>query len=298
MLHIVWLLFKIIGMIIIALVLLILAIILIVLFVPVRYKALLSHGEEIYLNSKIHWFLSIISIAVSYENNIFSIKFKIFGKLIFDNQKENNKKTKKVRKKKIKVKKKTKDKNHDVKEVANIKTNIEEKDNKLFNKFKKIYETIINTPNLIKEKIQKLINKMINSIKNIYKKFINLFPKINKLKEFIDDETNKKAIKLIIIKLKRILKHIKPKRIKSCTTFGAEDPSTTGQILGVLSALGIGLKNDIRIMPDFENSIFEGNHYISGRIRIFFLLIIIIRLITNKDFKKMQTNFNNLKEAL
>ncbi|HHT98260.1 MAG TPA: DUF2953 domain-containing protein [Clostridiales bacterium] len=118
------------------------------------------------------------------------------------------------------------------------------------------------------------------------------------IKDFIDDVNNKKAIKQIIKNLKKVLKHIKPKKIKSFTTFGTEDPSTTGQILGVLSALGIGLRKEIKIIPDFENSIFEGNHYISGRIRISFLLIIIIRLITNKEFKKMQTNFNNLKEAL
>ncbi|HHX79091.1 MAG TPA: hypothetical protein GX695_05020, partial [Acholeplasmataceae bacterium] len=180
MLHIIWLLLKIIGIIILALVLLILAIILIVLFIPISYRAHLTHGDEIYLKGKVHWFLSVISIPIMFENNVFSIKFRIFGKLIFDSQNKNNKKIKKKKRKNEKKIKKDQKKNKDInteeelgisennkKEIDIIDSkytiqNSEEKiqkGNNLFKKIKRAYKKIINTPAMIKKKIKELIIK-------------------------------------------------------------------------------------------------------------------------------------------
>jgi hypothetical protein len=52
------------------------------------------------------------------------------------------------------------------------------------------------------------------------------------------------------------------------------------------------------IIPDFENKVFEGKHYARGRIRLITLLIIVIKLISDKRFKRLKSNFLILKEAL
>lgn len=153
--------------------------------------------------------------------------------------------------------------------------------------YKNLKIRISNLYNGIKRKITALIQKLL-SIKN----------KAGLILEFINDDTNRKGFRFAYNTLKRILKHILPRKLHSKLIFGTGDPCSTGQVLGIFGMLYGFYGNKLQITPDFENKIFQGSHYARGRIRIWTLLIIVIKLLLDKRFKDLKANFKLLKEAL
>ena len=126
----------------------------------------------------------------------------------------------------------------------------------------------------------------------------NLSQKISKISDFIKDELNKQGFHITFSSLKKILKHILPTKLKSRIVFGTGDPCTTGQALGVISVLYSFYGEKVQIIPDFENKVLEGKHYVRGRIRLVTILIIVIKLMLDKKFQQLRKNFQILKEAL
>ena len=80
MLHVLFLILKIIGIILAVLLGLILLLLLLVLFVPVRYRAYgIKKGGECRAEAKLSWLLHLISIPISYQNGELSARLRILG---------------------------------------------------------------------------------------------------------------------------------------------------------------------------------------------------------------------------
>lgn len=139
---------------------------------------------------------------------------------------------------------------------------------------------------------------MAKRIKGWFQKTLDLKHKINLIKAFINEEENRAAFGLTYTKLKLLIKHILPTKLRSQLIFGTGDPCSTGQALGVFAVLFGVYGEYVQITPDFENKIFKGSHYAKGRIRIGTLLIIVIKLLLDKKFKQLLRNYRILKEAL
>lgn len=82
MVHILLLILKIIGILLLILLGLFFGIILLVLLVPVRYQAEISRHEQIQGNVRVSWLLHLVSIAVRYQEGL-SFQVKLFGFSIF-----------------------------------------------------------------------------------------------------------------------------------------------------------------------------------------------------------------------
>lgn len=164
---------------------------------------------------------------------------------------------------------------------------------------------IIDKTRHIKDKITNIINKIksfrenaTERIRSILTSAAGVKQKISLVLDFIRDEYNRQGFQITYTSLKKLLKHILPKKLKSRIVFGTGDPCSTGQALGAMSILYSFYGDKIRIVPDFENKRFEGKHYARGRIRLVTILIIVIKLILDKRFKLLSKNFQILKEAL
>lgn len=146
--------------------------------------------------------------------------------------------------------------------------------------------------------IRDRFHRILRSIKQVLSKLANIRQKVSLIKEFISEEDNRMAFGVTWQSLKKLLKHVLPKKLSSRVVFGTGDPCSTGQALGALSLLYGIYGEHVRITPDFENKVFEGSHYARGRIRMGTLLIIVIKLLLDKKFKQLKRNFKILKEAL
>ncbi len=150
----------------------------------------------------------------------------------------------------------------------------------------------------VKTKIIHLFNKIKNKLKELLQKLLNIKSKINLILSFIRDDGNKESFRFTYVSLKKIIKHILPRKLKSKLIFGTGDPCSTGQALGAFGILYSIYGDSLQITPDFENKVFKGSHYARGRIRIGTILIIAIKLLLDKRFKELRMNFQQLKEAL
>lgn len=331
MLHIIFLILKIIGIILLSVLCLLIALILIVLLVPIRYKVEAEHGEHLLVEGRISWLAHIIRANIAVQDGINRIRLRIFGFTIFDSLRTAKKKSEKVRKSvnKSRIRKnKTDIQNHEeIKELNNTYINDdynkqgdkheneqspdrrsselyldqetsrldedkkeeqhESRFRKIFHKIKSIYQSILN-----------FFHRLWSKIKALLTKALRIKHKIKLVQDFISEEINREGLKVALTSIIKLFKHIFPTKLKLRLTFGTGDPCSTGQALGAFSVL-YGLYGDnISITPDFENKVFEGKHYAKGRIRIGSLLIIVIKLLLDKKFKKLLRNVKILKEAL
>ncbi|MDO4324459.1 MAG: DUF2953 domain-containing protein [bacterium] len=89
MVHILLLILKIIGILLLILLGLFFGILLLVLLVPVRYQAEISKQEQIQGNVRIHWLLHLVLIAARYQEGL-SFQVKLFGFSVFPKEEKKN----------------------------------------------------------------------------------------------------------------------------------------------------------------------------------------------------------------
>lgn len=114
---------------------------------------------------------------------------------------------------------------------------------------------------------------------------------IGTLTDFWNLEENVKARESIWRELKFLWKHSRPRKADLTLHFGFEDPSWTGQCMGVLSILNVWYPGRIFLKPEFEQEIFEGTLYIKGHMMLAVPLLSIFRLWRNENVMKMYRRF-------
>ena len=98
-------------------------------------------------------------------------------------------------------------------------------------------------------------------------------------------EKKKKLFKHTVHLIKSLLHQIRPRYLEAKLTVGFEDPSLTGEVLG-LGAILYGLSNgNIVVQGDFCNSRIEGICKIKGKVTIGGILISIIRYAITKEVR-------------
>jgi hypothetical protein len=110
----------------------------------------------------------------------------------------------------------------------------------------------------------------------------------------ISDEKNQSAFSHLKQELIYLLKKSVPRKMHVQATFSTGSPDTTGEVLGVIAMFPAAYKNRWNIVPDFEADHFyvEGEAEISGRIFIYQLAGIILRILKDRNCRRL---FKKLK---
>lgn len=310
MLHILLTILKVIGIIILVLISLVILIIAAILFVPIRYSIDAIYDRKVKnldFKIKITYLLHLISVKYIYKDDglsikIFGIKTHFFDKETKAMEEKINKETKMFEKMSSEIK----DNMTEMPEVYEQLKKIDEERDRLAENVNKKEENIENnnknndteenTEEFIKVEKQNIFSRIYSKIKAIiikikyrFIKFCDTIKKIcknvNDLKEFISDDNTKEAFGFLKKEALILLKHIRPRRIKGYVHFGFDNPSYTGNLLGLIYMILRGSPKEFRINPDFENKVFDGEIHAKGRIQCYLLLIIGIRLYKNDKLK-------------
>ncbi len=310
MLHILLTILKVIGIIILVLISLVILIIAAILFVPIRYSIDAIYDRKVKnldFKIKITYLLHLISVKYIYKDDglsikIFGIKTHFFDKETKAMEEKINKETKMFEKMSSEIK----DNMTEMPEVYEQLKKIDEERDRLAENVNKKEENIENnnkdndteenTEEFIKVEKQNIFSRIYSKIKAIiikikyrFIKFCDTIKKIcknvNDLKEFISDDNTKEAFGFLKKETLILLKHIRPRRIKGYVHFGFDDPSYTGNLLGLIYMILRGSPKEFRINPDFENKVFDGEIHAKGRVQCYLLLIIGIRLYKNDNLK-------------
>ena len=147
-------------------------------------------------------------------------------------------------------------------------------------------------------KIGRLLDRLVITVRDklaaLAEKIRNLKHKANQYKRFLRASHTRQAWEVVKKNLIRLLKHIKPKKIRGNLTYGTGDPASTGQQLGYMSVALPLYYNKIEITPDFSRKIFDGDIFVKGRLRVFNILIYACKVVLNKYVKKTIRHFKKI----
>ena len=152
---------------------------------------------------------------------------------------------------------------------------------------------IVTIPMRIHEKFEEILVRILDffahineNVTKVVKKRDEISRHADKVMKFIRLESTKKAMKDLLKYLKQILKHVVPRKYHGKVHFGMEDPATTGQLLGAAAVLFPVYRENLVIVPDFEQKIIEGEFSAKGRVIVGFFVIQAIKVLLNRNLVK------------
>lgn len=318
MLHILFLILKIIGIILAVILGLILLVICIVLFVPICYKADLhgsGNARELTVHAKVSWLFGLIKAVFALENGKTDLSVRIAWKKFGDSNPVEDKAEDRVEEKPKPEKKAVMQE----KQVIQGEEKQDDTTNRITDKAvedqtekaEKSEQSAKTRPESTEKKQRKKkdrkedsdsaskIEQITEKIKCTYQKFCDKINKItekkDKISDFLTDETHKNAFLKLKNEAFHLLKKLKPKKIQGEITFGFEDPSLTGRLLAWISMIYPWIGEHTDITPDFEHRTLSGDLSIRGRLYVITLVVTAIRLILSKAVRRSFKDIRNFK---
>ena len=302
MLHIIIFILKIIGILLLVILGLILLLVGSVLFVPITYKIRAERRDGVIrVQAVAGWMFRLLSVHYRLNTDqepMQLLQGRIFGFSVWKPLEPEEEKPKKAKKKR-KTKKSEKPKQS---EKATQESRPEPEAT--------AQEQLQDKQSQSKPR-QNILKKLLYAIRRIYGKITAIgkglfmlivrllhMPEkasetIGTLTDFWNLEENVKARESIFRELKFLWKHSRPRKADLTLHFGFEDPSWTGQCMGILSILNVWYPGRITLDPEFEQEIFEGTLYIKGHMMLAVPLLSAFRLWRDENVKKMYRHFRH-----
>ena len=309
MLHIIFLILKIILFIILGILSLALLLLLIVLFVPVRYKAKVIYKDKAKADIKVRFLFVSLKLHFDQERKEFSQVISIAGfKLRTDASKpeESEDISKEEPSEEAEVSEDIEDtevtenteeaeeteeieETESTEDTENIE-NAEDAENHIDMSVEQEKEVTYKDKKTLKaeKKEAKKKKRQLRNQSKIEKKesfddkMQNIKKKINRFKKFWNLSYVIKTRAYLKKYMIKTIKHIMPYKIKGYVRYGLNEPCKTGQLTGYLSLFPIVYQKDFSLYPDFYNKILEADVYLKGRIRLGYIL----RIVLNKNVWK------------
>ena len=140
---------------------------------------------------------------------------------------------------------------------------------KVWEKLKKIWIFIRNhTPGKVAERVADKIERKTAAAKK----------KLRRLQKFWNLSCTVKTREYLKKYIPRTLKHILPRKVRGYVHYGMDEPYKTGQVTGYLSLLPFVYQKGLSMQPDFEQKVLELDVKLKGRIRLGYLLRIVLNI--------------------
>lgn len=144
------------------------------------------------------------------------------------------------------------------------------------------------------EKIKELILKCRQKCYNIKDSIIEQIDKIKKkYKEIkyyyklLQHPSIKPALLKLWVVAKKILKHIRPRRLKATVEYGSGDPASTMKVYGYYCMIYPFYGKKIHFTPDMENKVFHLDASLSGRVQFARMMWLGWTLFADKNIRKL-----------
>lgn len=123
----------------------------------------------------------------------------------------------------------------------------------------------------------------------------DLIHKKELLERFWNADFTQGTIRFVKKALISIICHLRPKKISGNIHFGFGRPSDTGRILGYASTLYAWYGDSLKLYPDFEETVFDGDMDIRGSVQIYIFLYWGLRGLLNKDLRRLLRYIKHFK---
>ena len=294
MVHILLLILKAIGILILVLLGLVLAVVCLVLFVPVCYEAGGSWKDKPAGKGKISWLFGAVSLSAGYDGDESGLTagVRLFGQKLWEMDKEKEapethrpldeetlrgtdaeRKEPEDRKKPEEKETALWEENQQPRPEPEDKRHTEHKKKDVFGRIKVFLEKL-------KFSFQSFCDKLKN-IQNI----------AEEKKAWLEDEENQASLKLLWKQTGRFWRHVCPRGGKGSVTFGFEEPYLTGQVLSAAALIYPFFEGNLEICPVFDETVFEAEGSFKGRIRAGYLLWLGLGILRDGHTRRMLFGF-------
>lgn len=276
-----------IGIILLCLLGILLLALLLGLFIPIRYYVGFSKTEEeLFIRLRIHWLLHIFRIHAEYNQQLTYKVWLLFFKLLDSTQPPKKKKEKSRSKSKSINEFKPEEATAMEEEKDNTKEAVEETAEKQENA--SVVQEEVGTEKPAGSLWSRILEKMKNilyTIRSFCDKIKAIFQNITYYIELLQEEDTALLFAKCKPRLFKVLKSIRPRKIKAELKIGTGQPDTTGYLLAVTGMLYPFFGNTIAIEPDFEQAVLLGQASFKGRITMFVFIIAAFKLYTDKELR-------------
>lgn len=311
-LHIVFMILKIIGILLLVLLGLFVLAVLALLFCPVRYQARGYREQEKYGGKAgVSWLFHLLAFSVWYDSGQekTGYEIRVLGipllRLLKALKKKKRKKKRKRRAAAVPSRITTAGEKRNRKETEAPGISREEEQGQERREEQEIQlsertkgeapsEEAGKIPPVFFRKLREIFRipgKMIRALKNFRLTAGDICDKIKKMKKFLESEKFRRGMGLILGEGKKLLAHVRPRKIQGCIKFGTEDPCLTGEILGMAGIFYPLYGENFNIEPYFDQKILEGSVSFRGRIYGIMVLISAVKIIRSRDIRFMIRHF-------
>ena len=284
MLHVLFILLKILGI----LLLLLVGVLLLVLLAPLRYSFKLEKEEQVSpeFSVRVTWLCWLFYFKASYIEKVFDYRIRILGHQIAGNQKEFLEKQKKKAEKAQEKRRKEKEnrKKESQKKEKELPVTISEE---------KVSATEKPEEDLLKEKESEGSYSGESVTDAASHKELPTEKGKARIKSLKDAKSNLDQFpwrewlelgKDIVI---RFFKHVLPQKLRGTITFGCSDPAYTGYVTGIAAVFYPKYGENFSLYPDFERKVFAAQCEGKGRIRLGYILVLVVSILREKSVRIM-----------
>lgn len=289
MIHILLLILKIIGWILLVILGILLLLAAIFLLVPVTYEGEL-HGsgewKRISGSLKVSWLYSLVKGEIFYREGVMDWKFRLAWKKFSCEQTEEAAGS-------VVLKEDTPKETNIPKTESSSdgigQTQFQKQEQPGTEKKQSQKEREKEKSSALKPGLEEWISEKIERIQCTFRKICDMLRSLAKKKErmteFLTDEIHQSAFMKGMTELRRLFRFLKPSHCEADLEFGFSDPSVTGYVLAGVSMVYPFVGEHVEIAPNFEEQLLVGSARITGKIRACYFIIVVWNLFWNKNVR-------------
>lgn len=327
MIHILFMILKALGILLLVLLFLVLLIVCTVLFLPFCYRAQVLKEEEgfacVKASGRVSWLFGAVALTASYEEQKPEAQILLFGASLEtwkrrlkkirrgeasvprteENETENALEAEKTAEQKAPGQKEKQQKVTAQKEQpeqeqepdAPKKSILE----RFFGRIEYLPEKLLNLASRLLQTAFRLLELPFRLLEKLEQKIQagrRLKRKWESVKKFFRSKMFREALLHAKKEVLYFLKKAAPKKVTGTVRFGFNDPALTGETLGILGMIYGKLPKDLSIQPDFEQEILQGDVRMKGSFQAVTAAGIALRLFRDQNLRKTIRHFKH-KEA-
>lgn len=327
MIHILFMILKALGILLLVLLFLVLLIVCTVLFLPFCYRAQVLKEEEgfacVKASGRVSWLFGAVALTASYEEQKAEAQILLFGASLEtwkrrlkkirrgeasvprteENETENALEAEKT------AEQKAPDQKEKQQKVTAQKEQPEQEQEPDAPK-KSILERFFGRIEYLPEKLLNLASRLLQTAFRLLELPFRLLEKLEQkiqagrrlkrkwesVKKFFRSKMFREALLHAKKEVLYFLKKAAPKKVTGTVRFGFDDPALTGETLGILGMIYGKLPKDLSIQPDFEQEILQGDVRMKGSFQAVTAAGIALRLFRDQNLRKTIRHFKH-KEA-
>lgn len=299
MIHILLLILKIIGWILLVILGILLLLAAIFLLVPVTYEGEL-HGsgewKRISGSLKVSWLYSLVKGEIFYREGVMDWKFRLAWKKFSCEQTEEAAGS-------VVLKEDTPKETNIPKTESSSdgigQTQFQKQEQPGTEKKQSQKEREKEKSSALKPGLEEWISEKIERIQCTFRKICDMLRSLAKKKErmteFLTDEIHQSAFMKGMTELRRLFRFLKPSHCEADLEFGFSDPSVTGYVLAGVSMVYPFVGEYVEIAPNFEEQLLVGSARITGKIRACYFVIVVWNLFWNKNVRTTISHIRKIR---